>query len=260
MRLTVVVPVYNHAYITNKALQSLYSATADPNFCLILVDDGSTDDTWSCAQDYASKYPPERFQYHQFPENRGVTAAWNYGLTIASSIEAQYVAIVNNDVEFSQGWDEPLVKVLEDNPRIGVVSPYSTCGARLPADWPAGADRNLNPANYMGYMPLLGAAFMTRTSLFSEIGLFPPEMVIYFNDNWLAMACQAKGYECEYVRESYVHHYLCCTTARLNNPPIWARDGAAFNEVSARQGLSVLRPYLNRDGTRYVEPEKVAAE
>src|ERR1039458_2553764 len=191
MRLAVVIPCWNQLYFTKQTVESLFDTTAE-DFQLILVDDGSTDGTDQYANSLRNKYAQDCFQYVRHDENRGVTAACNSGLAATSSL---YVAIVNNDVLFTPGWDTALLSALEDNPRLAVVSPLSTHG-RVPPDWPAGAGREPNPAGYVGYMPIVGCCFMCRTALFDEIGMFPEELKIFFSDNWIVLASQAKGYEC----------------------------------------------------------------
>lgn len=248
MRLAVVMPVWNKLYYTQKTVDSLFSATVDADFTLIVVDDGSTDETWQYVNhDLVSKYGTGRINYIQHPENRGVNAAWNTGLRGAFAMNAENIAIINNDLLFAPGWDVPLLYELETNPKMGVISPMSTFGA-IPPDWPDGRGRNYNPAGYMGYMPILGACFAARRQTFWEIGLIPEQMKIYFGDNWIVLAAQNKGYECGYAQESYIHHLFCQTTAGLKNSSLWAQDGPAF-EALAKE-MQPFKPYLLRDGQR----------
>ena len=245
MRLAVVMPAFNQLYVTKQAVESLFAATADPDWCLVFVNDGSTDGTHEYALELKYKYG-SKVKYVCHPQNQGVTAAWNAGLSRTDSL---YVAIVNNDVLFTPGWDTALLNALEANPRLAVVSPLSTEG-RMPPDWPAGADRHPNPAGFCGYLPILGAAFMCRTALFDEIGMFPTELTHYFGDNWIVLASQAKGYECGYSQDSYIHHLFCITTRTLNNGPLWAHDSPAFEKIAAEIGIK-MKPYVSRPGERW---------
>ena len=230
--LAIVMPVFNHVYTTQRSIESLLMATADPNFRLIFVDDCSTIE--SEVQDYASALAQRldyRFQYIRNQENRGVNASWNIGVTAARAFAASYIAVVNNDVLFSPNWDKSLVAALSD-PTVGVVSPLSTYG-QVPLDWPRGTHRDVNPAGYRGYMPILGACFMARSETFEKVGPFPESLRIYFGDNWLATAVQNAGLQCGYDNDSYVHHLFCLTTSKLDNGPIWEREGPIWDEISA---------------------------
>ena len=242
MRLAVVMPAFNQLYVTKQAVESLFAATADPDWCLVFVNDGSTDGTHEYALELKYKYG-SKVKYVCHPQNQGVTAAWNAGLSRTDSL---YVAIVNNDVLFTSGWETALISALEANPQLAVVSPLSTHGA-VPRDWPEGADREPNPAGYVGYMPIVGCCFMCRTALFDEIGMFPEELKIFFSDNWIVLASQAKGYECGYAQDSYIHHHFCTTTSKINQGPHWAHDGDAFKKIAAEIGIP-MKPYVQRQG------------
>ena len=53
--LCVVIPAYNAAGLIGATLDSLYSQTTD-DFEIIVVDDGSTDETTAIIQDYQARY------------------------------------------------------------------------------------------------------------------------------------------------------------------------------------------------------------
>ena len=88
---------------------------------------------------------------------------------------------------------------------------------------------------------------MCRTALFDEIGMFPTELHTFFSDNWIVLASQAKGYDCGYSQDSYLHHLFCCTTSRINQGPLWAHDDPAFKKIAAEIGIP-MKPYVQRVG------------
>lgn len=239
----VVVPCLNHVYTTHKSIESLLENTSDPNFVLVLVDDGSTDDTADYAHDLTMRLGSRRFHYHRNPSNLGVNESWNIGIGIAKSRGAKKLAICNNDLLYSPGWDVSLKNSLDDH-EVGIVSPLSTFGP-IPWDWPHGNERSVNPAGYVGYMPILGCCFALTTDTWDKIGPFPSAegLKIYFGDNWIAAAAQAHGLACGYDDESYVHHLFCITTAKLDNGPIWKREGPIFDRLMAERGWT-LKPYV----------------
>ena len=97
MRLAVVMPVWNKLFFTMKTVDSLFPATETQDSALVLVNDGSTDETQQYAGDLFVKYGVERVKYVSHKENMGVSAAWNTGIRCARAIDAEYIAIVNND-------------------------------------------------------------------------------------------------------------------------------------------------------------------
>ena len=240
-RLAIVMPCYGHAEVTLACVESLMEATAEPSFRLILIDDCSPDDglTLSTLAELQARFP-DRITLRANSANIGVNASWNLGVTCAYHLNAEYVAIVNNDLVFSPGWDTALIASLADS-RVGVVSPMSTFGPTPPPDWPRGGMRQVNPAGYLGYMPLLGAAFAMRLSLWDRLGPIPETMRIYWGDNWIAQATQRLGMLVGYEHDSYIHHLFCITTSKLDNDAIWPADSAAYE--SAVEGWEPLHPF-----------------
>jgi glycosyltransferase involved in cell wall biosynthesis len=74
---SVIIPAYNHGDVVTDAVESVLQQTYRP-LEIIVVDDGSTDDTRNVLQPYAS-----RLRY-LFQENRGAGAARNLGIAHAT--------------------------------------------------------------------------------------------------------------------------------------------------------------------------------
>ena len=78
---TVLMPTYNQARFIRRALDSLCAQTLE-DWELLLIDDGSPDDTQAAAAPYLAD---PRIHYHRFERNRGLGAALNFGLTRANA-------------------------------------------------------------------------------------------------------------------------------------------------------------------------------
>lgn len=83
---SVIIPVYNGARYLGAALDSVFAQTYR-NFEVIVVDDGSMDDSGHIAQ----SFPDVRY-LHQ--TNQGVAAARNHGLEVA---QGEYFAFLDQD-------------------------------------------------------------------------------------------------------------------------------------------------------------------
>lgn len=105
---TVVIPAYNHANYVVEAIDSVLAQT----YChwqLIVIDDGSTDDTWPILQAYANRVSDPRI--HLFTQkNAGSHATLNRGLDMA---ETPYLAILNSDDRFTPTRLERLMEVAQ---------------------------------------------------------------------------------------------------------------------------------------------------
>lgn len=89
-RISVIVPVYNRARTIETCVDGIFNSPTD-DFEVILVDDGSTDDSLAVCEKLAQKYPRIKV-VHQ--ENGGVSAARNTGIEYASG---EYIAFVDSD-------------------------------------------------------------------------------------------------------------------------------------------------------------------
>lgn len=88
--ISVIVPVFNSEKYLLKTIKSILDQTHS-NFELILINDGSTDNSESICLDYSKN--DERIKYHT-QQNQGPSAARNVGLDLA---RGEYVTFVDAD-------------------------------------------------------------------------------------------------------------------------------------------------------------------
>ena len=86
---SIIIPAYNHADLLGEALESVFAQTYR-NFEIIVVDDGSTDDTASLLKPL-SEQGVIRYIYQQ---KQGVSAARNRGIVEANG---RYIAFLDSD-------------------------------------------------------------------------------------------------------------------------------------------------------------------
>jgi glycosyltransferase involved in cell wall biosynthesis len=89
-RVSVIIPVYNGARYLGEAIDSVLAQTYT-NLELIVIDDGSTDDTWSIVESYGSRLRGWR------QSNGGVANALNRGIGLAAG---EYIAWLSHDDAF----------------------------------------------------------------------------------------------------------------------------------------------------------------
>src|SRR4051812_1969316 len=79
---SVTIPSYNHARFLPEAIESVLAQTYD-NIELIIVDDGSTDESLTIARDYAARFP-EQIRVHTHPDgrNHGISKTANLALSL----------------------------------------------------------------------------------------------------------------------------------------------------------------------------------
>ncbi len=107
--ISVVIPTYNRAYILPKAIESVFNQTFR-DLELIIVDDGSTDET----PYLVAKYP---LIYVRKP-HRGVSHARNVGVLKA---KGEFIAFLDSDDVFVPEKLEKQIKFLEKKPSYKIV-------------------------------------------------------------------------------------------------------------------------------------------
>lgn len=88
--LSIIIPVYNTEKYLSECVESILSQTFE-DFEVILVDDGSTDNSWKICCEYQNKDKRVR-AFHK--ENSGVSATRNFGLEHA---EGEYISFCDSD-------------------------------------------------------------------------------------------------------------------------------------------------------------------
>ena len=90
--ISVILPTYNRSGVLKRAIDSVMEQSYK-NFELIVVDDGSTDDTHHVLEQYGNK-----LIYIQ-QQNRGVSAARNTGIRTS---KGQYIAFIDSDDKWKE--------------------------------------------------------------------------------------------------------------------------------------------------------------
>jgi glycosyltransferase involved in cell wall biosynthesis len=115
VKVSVLVPSYNHARFLRRRLESILAQTYG-DFEVLLLDDGSTDGSVAILEEYLA---PPRVRLHASSTNSGVPATqWNRGVAMAAG---DYVWIAESDDWADPRFLELLVPVLDRHPGVGLV-------------------------------------------------------------------------------------------------------------------------------------------
>lgn len=110
-RVTIVIPTHNRAHLIGYAIESVLNQTY-PNTEIIVVDDGSTDNTREVVESYGSRV---RYVYQA---NAGPSAARNNG---ARRSEAEFIGFLDSDDTYLPLKLEKQVAYLNSHPDVDVV-------------------------------------------------------------------------------------------------------------------------------------------
>ncbi|WP_055562272.1 glycosyltransferase family 2 protein [Hymenobacter sp. AT01-02] len=114
MKVSVVIPCFNHGQYIQEALQSVECNVGSTPYEIIIVDDGSTD-----AHTLVMMEKLEQEGYTVIRQtNQGLAAARNAGI---SSARGEYIIPLDSDNKLHTNYLTKALKILDDSPEVGVV-------------------------------------------------------------------------------------------------------------------------------------------
>ena len=108
VKLSIIVPVYNVEKYIEKCLDSLVNQTISNGYEIIIVNDGSTDNSL----DICEKYKNDKKIKIYTKENGGLSSARNYGIDKA---KGEYIAFVDSDDWVVENYVETILSKLKDD-------------------------------------------------------------------------------------------------------------------------------------------------
>ena len=118
-KLSVIVPCYNAEKYISKTLDSLVNQTLD-NFEVIVINDGSTDNSLNIINSYKEKYPHIIKVHSQ--ENKGIAATRNVGLDL---VTGEYIGFLDSDDNASYDMFEKMYNKAKEKDLEIVVSNFT---------------------------------------------------------------------------------------------------------------------------------------
>lgn len=168
-RVSVIIPTYNNARFLPASLQSVFSQNY-ADYEVIVVDDGSTDETTAVLEPFAG-----RLRYRWQP-NAGSAVARNTALDMA---RGEYVVFLDADDLLLPGKLREQAAFLEVRPSIGAVHSgwiiINGAGEQLRCIEPWQWAPTLNLETWLRYKPVRMGSMMFRRLWLESIGRFDPE-------------------------------------------------------------------------------------
>ena len=115
-RISVIIPCYNHGRYLPEAVASVVAQTVG-DWELIIVDDGSTDDSAAVAEQLIARYPDYRMRLLR-QANQGLSASRNNGIRHARGC---YILPLDADDQIEPDMLAATLAVLERRPEVGFV-------------------------------------------------------------------------------------------------------------------------------------------
>ena len=114
-KVSIIIPCFNQGEWIKEAVESAVNQTYK-NVEIVIINDGSTDNSEDVIHSLCEKYPDIVFINEK--ENHGVVYARNKAIQMTS---AEYILPLDADDKIAPSYVEKAVKILEENPNIGIV-------------------------------------------------------------------------------------------------------------------------------------------
>lgn len=248
---------YNHADVTMQMIESLRKITY-PAIEIIIVDNASTNDH---PQKIKEQYPWINLIISNV--NLGFAGGNNLGLLQA---KGKYVLFLNNDTEVDEGFLEPLVQLLKQDRKIGLVSPkvlfyqnpdilqyagFTKLSNILVRNFAIGfGEKDTGQfQNAQETGSVFGAAMLVPMDVIQQVGVMDPVFFLYYEEHDWANRIRAAGYKLFYHGGSKVFHKESISTVKnsplqiyylLRNRVLYSRR----NNTGIRLLASLLYLYL----------------
>ena len=106
-KISIILPVYNSQNTISMTIDSIIKQTYD-NYELIIINDGSSDNSESICLEYANKY--KKINYISI-ENQGVSNARNIGISKATG---NYIMFIDSDDEYYENTLETVYRYIKE--------------------------------------------------------------------------------------------------------------------------------------------------
>ena len=182
---SVIIPTHNRRDFVREAIASVLAQTYQ-DFEIIVVDDGSDDDTRTVVEEFSRAWPVVQYV---FQSNQGVSAARNHGVALS---HGQFLAFLDSDDVWQPGKLESQIAFFTTHPEASICQTQEIWlrnGVRVN---PHNKHRKANGDIFARSLELClvsPSAVMLRRGLFEQVGGFDPNLPACEDyDLWLRIA------------------------------------------------------------------------
>jgi len=217
-------------YNSNDVLEDFFKSLSVQSFNdyhLYLIDNSPSAQTDKLIADVADKYPIPGYTHIKNSENFGVAKGNNLGIKLAIQDGADFIVLLNNDIEFSQTFllEEMVNCAIQKNEDM-IIPKILYYGTRK--IWMAGGEfidykgtsRSIgkndddgelyNHPRYFNYAPT--CFMLISRKVFDTIGFMDENYFVYYDDNDFVKRAVKKGFKIYFLPQLEVFHKVSVST------------------------------------------------
>ncbi|MFT4412437.1 glycosyltransferase family 2 protein [Fredinandcohnia humi] len=231
--ISIIIPTKDYADILDRCLLSIFEKTTYPNFEIIIVDNGSSEqETFNLFKKWQYMYP-DMIKVIRLEDPYNWSFLNNEAALVA---KGELLLFLNNDTEvITPNWLEQMAgqalrsqtgavgaKLLYFDDTIqhagvilGVQGLCDHCYKGKDSDYPGYFGRLLGPSNFSA---VTGACLMVRKSLFKEVSGLDEDLAIEFNDVDFCISLYHQGYYNVLLPQVVLYHHESKTRGVARSP------------------------------------------
>lgn len=219
IRVAVIILNWNGAKVLKQFLPSVVKYTDLSSASIIVADNGSTDDSKLIVSEYDS------VEWLDLKDNHGFAGGYNLAI---QQVEAEYIVLLNSDVEVSEGWLKPQIEYLDAHPTVAACQPKirswrekdkfeyaGACGGFMDKlGYPFCRGRIMSclerdSGQYDSIIPIFwasGASLFIRRETYLKVGGLDTRFFAHMEEIDLCWRLWARGYQVVVIPEAVVYH------------------------------------------------------
>ncbi len=263
-KVSIIIPTKNNYEYIKRCLESVFEATNYPNFEVIIVDTGTTDDkTGELYEKLQRAIDNIKIVKWQKKGDFNFSAACNFG---AAGATGEYLLFLNDDIKvIDSHWLRDMLEHAQ-RPETGAVGckllfPNRTIQhAGVVLSWRDIAFHpfyglnerldifsNIFINNIRNVSAVTGACLMVDKNKFEEVGGFDEKLKVTYNDVDFCLKLLEKGYRNVYTPFARLIHYESASIARITTDERDKKELQAASDEMRKRWAQILKndPYYN---------------
>jgi GT2 family glycosyltransferase len=249
-KISIIIVNYNGERYIGKCLECLQRNSGDSE--IIVVDNASQDG--SLAVIHSKKVIDDRVIPVSLPINRGFTGGNIEGFRLA---KGDYICLLNPDTEVASDWLANLVKVMDENPQVGICASkllvYETDNIDSAGDgctvtgrgFKIGEGENQSHYNKPGQVfGACGGAMLIRRVVIDQIGFLDDTFFLIHEDTDFNFRTNLAGWQCRYVPEAVVQHKVRSSIGAMSDTAVYYSVRNAKYVLLKNMSWAMLLKYL----------------
>jgi len=220
VKTAVVILNWNGIEYLKMFLEKVINYTVNDETALYVADNGSTDGSTEWITSNCTNV-----RLILLEKNYGFAGGYNLAFR---KIDARYFVLLNSDIEVTEGWLQPLISYMDDNPGVASCQPkvlsyckkdhfeysgaaggfldklgYPLCRGRILYE----VEKDIGQYNSQAdIFWSTGACMAVRSQAWAECGGFDPDFFAHMEEIDLCWRFHKSGYRVSYVPQSVIYH------------------------------------------------------